>query len=84
MVETGDNGALEQALADAASNVCRASDPRFALDELAVSKRDRDLLCRQGEVSATSILRNDIFERTAGLLRDFLVVLGLELLAVRC
>jgi hypothetical protein len=44
VVETSNDGALEQALADVARNVGRAGDPRLALDELAVLECDGDLL----------------------------------------
>jgi uncharacterized protein (DUF2342 family) len=44
VVETSNDGALEQALADVARNVGGASDPRLALDELAILECDGDLL----------------------------------------
>ena len=64
VVETSDNGALEEALADAARNVCRAGDPRLALDDLAVAKRDCDLLCVRIATSASRCASSAVGSRT--------------------
>ena len=44
VVETSNDGAFEQALADVARNIGGAGDPRLALNELAVFECDGDFL----------------------------------------
>ena len=51
MVQAGDNGALEQALANASCNIRWAGDPRFTLNEFSVSKCDGDFLCEGCSIS---------------------------------